>query len=89
MHKNSYNPKSLNGNWYENRQTSDFEAQNNGSNTYLSNPCKHWLDNICLLTYLLCLHLAYNKYVPISRDVGNKSSYNKVSIHSSTTILSP
>ena len=39
MHKNIYNPKTLNGNWFENRFTDEFEKQNNeSSNTYLPNP---------------------------------------------------
>jgi len=39
MHKNSYNPKTLNGNWFENRFTEDFDKKNDeSSNTYLANP---------------------------------------------------
>jgi hypothetical protein len=39
MHKNSYNPKTLNGNWFENRFTDDFDRKNDEtSNTYLANP---------------------------------------------------
>ena len=41
MHKNSYNPKSLIGNWHENRFTDEYDAQSDAtSNTYLQNPCK-------------------------------------------------
>ena len=40
MHKNSYKPKTLCGNWYEDRQTNDYERANQTSNTYLKNPCK-------------------------------------------------
>ena len=41
MHKNSYNPKSLIGNWHENRYTDEYDAQSDAtSNTYLQNPCK-------------------------------------------------
>ena len=59
MHKNSYNAKTLNGNWHENRYTEDFDRQHNAtSNTYLQNP-------------------SYNKYLPISKDVGNKHAYQK------------
>ena len=39
MHKNIYNPKTLNGNWFENRFTDDFDKKNDEtSNTYLANP---------------------------------------------------
>lgn len=39
MHKNFYNPKTLNGNWFENRFTDDFDKKNDEtSNTYLANP---------------------------------------------------
>ena len=41
MHKNSYNAKSLIGNWHENRFTDEYNAQHDSSsNTYLQNPCK-------------------------------------------------
>lgn len=41
MHKNSYNAKSLIGNWHENRYTDDYNRQHNAtSNTFLQNPCK-------------------------------------------------
>ena len=47
MHKNTYGPKTLNGNWLENRYTEEYYALNDAtSNTYLPNPCKalttHW-----------------------------------------------
>ncbi len=32
-----------------------------------------------LLTFIFYVALAYNKYVPISRDVGNEATYKKVS----------
>jgi hypothetical protein len=39
MHKNSYNPKVLNGNWCEERFTDRFDRKHdNSSNTFLSNP---------------------------------------------------
>jgi hypothetical protein len=38
MHKNSYNPKTLNGNWQEERATESFEKFNFTSNSYLKNP---------------------------------------------------
>ena len=39
MHKNSYNPKVLNGNWFENRFTDSYdELANRSSNTHLPNP---------------------------------------------------
>ena len=38
MHKNSFNPKTLNGNWYEERATDKFEKFNFTSNSYLKNP---------------------------------------------------
>ena len=38
MHKNSFNPKTLNGNWYEERCTNNFEKFNFTANTYLKNP---------------------------------------------------
>ena len=39
MHKNSYNPKVLNGNWCEERFTDAFDRKHdNSSNTFLSNP---------------------------------------------------
>ena len=39
MHKNAYNPKVLNGNWFENRFTNDYDdLANQSSNTYLPNP---------------------------------------------------
>jgi len=39
MHKNIYNPKTLNGNWFENRLTDEFDRKNDDtSNTYLANP---------------------------------------------------
>ena len=41
MHKNSFNPKSLNGNWHEERFTEEYNGQHNASsNTFLQNPCK-------------------------------------------------
>lgn len=41
MHKNTYGPKTLNGNWLENRYTEEYDALNDAtSNTYLPNPCK-------------------------------------------------
>ena len=41
MHKNSYNPKSLNGNWQEERFTADYNRLHDAtSNTFLQNPCK-------------------------------------------------
>ena len=42
MHKNNFNPKTLNGNWHENRYTEEYDAQDNQtSNTYLQNPCTY------------------------------------------------
>lgn len=42
MHKNSFQPKTLIGNWHENRFTEEYnEADNKTSNTYIKNPCKH------------------------------------------------
>ena len=42
MHKNNFNPKTLNGNWHENRYTEEYDAQDNStSNTYLQNPCTY------------------------------------------------
>jgi len=42
MHKNTYDAKTLNGNWLENRQTAEYDSVNDAtSNTYLPNPCKH------------------------------------------------
>lgn len=39
MHKNAYNPKSLNGNWFEDRHTDHFDAKHDSSsNTHLQNP---------------------------------------------------
>ena len=39
MHKNSYNPKVLNGNWFENRMTDEYDRlANQTSNTHLPNP---------------------------------------------------
>ena len=39
MHKNSYNPKTLNGNWHENRYTEEYNIlSNETSNTYMPNP---------------------------------------------------
>jgi len=39
MHKNSYNPKVLNGNWHEERYTDAFDRkQDLSSNTFLPNP---------------------------------------------------
>ena len=39
MHKNSYNPKVLNGNWFENRFTDGYDMlANQTSNTHLPNP---------------------------------------------------
>lgn len=39
MHKNSYDPKTLNGNWFENRFTTEYDKKNDESaNTYLANP---------------------------------------------------
>ena len=90
MHKNSFNPKSLIGNWHENRYTDEYDAQSDAtSNTYLQNPCK-WPQageqEISLSIFRSNSHLflrflssAYNKYVPISRAVGNNPNYNKVS----------
>ena len=41
MHKNSFNPKTLSGNWQEDRFTATYNDQHNASsNTYLQNPCK-------------------------------------------------
>lgn len=60
MHKNVYTAKTLIGNWQEERSTEKFEDLNEGTNTYLPNPC-------------------YNKFLPISKEVGNKKDYNKVS----------
>ena len=38
MHKNAYTPKTLNGNWYEDRFTSAYDKlANETSNTYLPN----------------------------------------------------
>ena len=42
MHKNHFNPKTLCGNWYEERATEDFEKFNSTTNTYLKNPCKYF-----------------------------------------------
>ena len=90
MHKNSFNPKSLIGNWHENRYTDEYDAQSDAtSNTYLQNACK-WpqtRDKEMSLSifrsnshlFLRFLSSAYNKYVPISRAVGNNPNYNKVS----------
>ena len=42
MHKNNYNPKTLNGNWHENRYTEEYDKLNDEtSNTYLQNPCMY------------------------------------------------
>jgi hypothetical protein len=39
MHKNAYQPKCLNGNWFEERHTGHFDkAHDNSSNTFLANP---------------------------------------------------
>ena len=39
MHKNNFAPKTLIGNWQENRFTEDFSANaDSTSNTYLQNP---------------------------------------------------
>ena len=39
MHKNSYIPKVLNGNWFENRFTDKYDLDTNeSSNTHLPNP---------------------------------------------------
>jgi len=39
MHKNAYQPKVLNGNWFENRFTDDYDKKTNETtNTYLANP---------------------------------------------------
>jgi hypothetical protein len=63
MHKNNYGPKTLNGNWLENRYTENYDALNDAtSNTYLPNPCKLKISNFLI---------AYNKYVPTARDLGN------------------
>ena len=73
MHKNAYTAKSLIGNWHENRHTEAYDELANGSsNTYLKNPCK-------LLCHLMLMVLAHNKYVPISRSIGNNQEYQKVS----------
>lgn len=73
MHKNSYNPKSLNGNWYENRYTEDYNAQHDqSSNTYIANPCKFRSFDL-----INVLSIAHNKYVPVSRAIGNKPEYKK------------
>ena len=91
MHKNSFNPKSLIGNWHENRYTDEYDGQHNAtSNTYLQNPCKchlrcnhdNHLKNAELT--LFTLFIAYNKYVPVSRAIGNQPNYNKVSASIST-----
>ena len=60
MHKNSYNAKSLIGNWHENRYTEDYNRQHNAtSNTFLQNPCKstHPHDPRSPLLPCLCLSL--------------------------------
>ena len=42
MHKNNFNPKTLNGNWHENRYTEEYDKLNDAtSNTYLQNPCTY------------------------------------------------
>ena len=42
MHKNNYNPKTLNGNWHENRFTEEYNGEHDSSsNTYIQNPCKY------------------------------------------------
>ena len=39
MHKNAYNCKTLNGNWWEDRYTDAYDKQNNEtSNTHMPNP---------------------------------------------------
>jgi hypothetical protein len=39
MHKNAFNPKTLNGNWWEDRYTDNYDTQNNStSNTHMPNP---------------------------------------------------
>ena len=39
MHKNAYTAKTLNGNWFENRFTDEYDQLNDKtSNTYLANP---------------------------------------------------
>jgi hypothetical protein len=39
MHKNAYQPKVLNGNWFENRFTDQYDQlANETSNTHLPNP---------------------------------------------------
>lgn len=58
MHKNSFNPKTLNANWYEERCTEDFEKFNFTTNAYLKNP-------------------SHNKYIPMSKSIGNNDVYQK------------
>ncbi len=58
MHKNSFNPKTLNGNWYEERCTEEFEQFNFTTNSYLKNP-------------------SHNKYIPMSKSIGNNEGYSK------------
>jgi hypothetical protein len=39
MHKNAYNPKVLNGNWFENRFTDEYDKKTSETtNTYLPGP---------------------------------------------------
>ena len=58
MHKNQYGPKTLNGNWLEERSSASYGALHEATSAHLAGP-------------------NYSKFVPISKDVGNKKDYQK------------
>ena len=58
MHKNSYGPKTLNGNWLEERSSQAYAEKHEVDASHLAGP-------------------NYSKFIPISKDVGNKKEYVK------------
>ena len=58
MHKNSYGPKTLVGNWQEERSSDSYKKYHDLSAPHLAAP-------------------NFSKFVPISKDIGNKRDYEK------------
>lgn len=75
MHKNAFQPKTLIGNWHENRFTDEYsEADNKTSNTYIKNPCKSFYPFWQMFSsQQVCSHLkCYWKQAWISKGKQNQ-----------------